>query len=200
MTRLQPWLLACALVLWAGSPALADIRSPQDHPDVEIQPHLVIQWHDEPLWDDDGIGVGVHVGIPIVSRGPITTINNSLAIGFGLDWAYFDSYCGRFALDPREDCSANDFWLPVYLQWNFYFSDLISAFPALGLAIEYETWDGVVCAGGRGPDWYWCDDDGSDLDVEPVLWLGVRFHVATALAITLQLGTPSLLLGVSVFM
>jgi hypothetical protein len=199
MTRLHPWLLACAFVLWAGSPALADIRSPQDHPDVEIQPHLVVQWADEPGWDDDGFGVGVHAAIPVISRGPITTINNSLAVGFGLDWAYFDDSCGRWGLNDGDDCEANDFWLPIYLQWNFYFSDLISAFPELGLAIEYETWDGVVCGPGPGNP-YWCDDDESDVDVEPVLWLGVRFHVASAMAITLKLGTPSLLLGVSFFL
>ena len=29
--------------------------------------------------------------------GPVTTINNSLAIGFGLDWAHFDDACGPYA-------------------------------------------------------------------------------------------------------
>lgn len=199
MSRAYWWLSSSIVVLLASvSTAHADIRSPQDHPDIELQPHLVLQWSDEPGWDDDGIGVGMHAGIPIISRGPVTTINNSLAIGFGLDWAHFDDSCGPWGLNVNDDCSAEDFWLPVYLQWNFYFSDLISAFPELGLAMEYETWDGVVC--GPGNNRYWCDSDGSDIDVELVLWLGVRFHLASSFAITLKLGTPALLLGVSFFM
>ena len=199
MTRLHPWLLACALLLGTAGAARADIRSPQDHSSVEISPHLVLQWADEPGWDDDGIGLGLHAGIPVISRGPITTINNSLAIGVGIDWAHFDDSCGPWGLRVNDDCSAEDFWIPITVQWNFYFSDLISAFPELGLAIEYETWDGVVCAPGNRNQ-YWCDDDESDVDAELVLWLGVRFHLADAFALTLKIGRPSLLLGVSFFL
>lgn len=199
MARLNPWLLSTVLLLASAAIARADIKSSESHPDVEIGPHLVLQWADEPAWDDDGIGLGVHAGIPVIDRGPVTTINNSLAIGFGLDWAHFDDACGPYALDPGDDCSANDFWLPVYVQWNFFFSDLISAFPSLGLAIEYENWDSVACGGNPNRNWYWCGD-GDDVDVELVLWLGVRFHLAKSFALTLQLGTPSLLLGASFFL
>ena len=197
MARARSWLLSCGIVLLGASTAQADIRSPQDHPEVELAPHLVLQWADEPAWDDDGIGLGLHAGIPVISRGPITTINNSFAVAFGLDWSHFDDACGPWALNPDDDCSADDFWLPIMAQWNFFFSDVISAFIDLGLAIEYERWDDVACGGGR--NWYWCNDE-DDIDVELVLWLGVRFHLARSFALTLQLGTPSLLLGASFFL
>jgi hypothetical protein len=44
------------------------------------------------------------------------------------------------------------------------------------------------------------DDGDGDIDIELVLWLGVRFHLARSFALTLRLGTPSILLGASFFM
>src|SRR6185436_1184958 len=167
MPRLLRALVLLTPTLWLlslASSAHADIRQSQSHPDIEISPHLVLQCDDEPAWDDDGIGLGLHAGIPVIPQGPITTINNSLVIGFGLDWAHFDDACGPFALNPDDDCSANDFWLPVYVEWNFFFSELISAFPELGMAIEYETWDAVVCGGNPNRNFYWCGGDGDDID------------------------------------
>jgi len=200
MSRLSWWLSSSMLVLSlvSVSTARADIRNPQDHPEVELQPHLVLQWHHPSPgwgWNDDGVGLGLHAGIPVISRGPVPSINNSLAIGVGLDWAYFNDVCGNYA-----DCSANDFWVPIYVEWNFFFSDLISAFPDFGLAIEHSRWSTGLCNGpGPGRNLYVCSD-GSHTDVELVLWLGVRFHLSKAFALTLKLGTPSLLLGASFFL
>lgn len=195
---------ACAAVcLLAAASASAQIDRPGNHPNyaAEIEPHLVVQWDDEPWWDDDGIGLGLRATIPIVQDGPVRTINNSLGIGFGLDWAHFDDACWGPGPRPNftDDCSADDFWLPVVVQWNFFFSDLISAFPELGLGIQHTRWDGEWC--GRGNNLYLCTDgDSSDTDVELLLWLGVRFHLADSFALTLRLGTPSLLLGASFFL
>jgi hypothetical protein len=197
--------VALAACLFCASSAHAQITQPGKHASytAEIEPHLVLQWSDEPWWDDDGIGVGLRASLPVVQNGPITTIDNSLAIGFGLDWAHFDDACWGPGPRPRapfdDDCSAEDFWIPVVVQWNFFFSELISAFPELGLGIQHTRWEGDWCGGGR--DLYRCGDgDSSDTDAELVLWLGVRFHLADALAITLRLGIPSLLLGVSFFL
>lgn len=196
--------LACAAVwLLVASSASAQIDRPGNHPKygAEIEPHLVVQWDDEPWWDDDGIGLGLRATIPIMENGPVRTINNSLGIGFGLDWAHFDDACWGPGGRPNvlDDCSADDFWLPLVVQWNFFFSDLISAFPELGLGIQHTRWDGDWCGGGR--DLYLCSrGDSSDTDVELLLWLGVRFHLADSFALTLRLGTPSLLLGASFFL
>lgn len=199
---LAPLGCAAALLLVAAS-ASAQINRPGNHPTytAEVEPHLVLQWDDEPWWDDDGIGLGLRATIPIIENGPVRTINNSLGIGFGLDWAHFDDTCwgpgGRPAV--LDDCSADDFWLPLVVQWNFFFSDLISAFPELGLGIQHTRWDGDWC--GRGSNLYLCGSGSrSDTDLELLLWLGVRFHLADSFAITLRLGTPSLLLGASFFL
>jgi hypothetical protein len=197
------WLAGGAAIVLLASSASAQIGAPGNHPDyaVEVEPHLVVQWNDEPWWDDDGIGLGLRATLPVLQDGPVTTINNSLGIGFGLDWAHFDDAC--WGPGPRpdllDDCSADDFWLPLVVQWNFFFSDLISAFPELGLGLQHTRWDGDWC--GRGRNLYVCGDgDRSDTDVELLLWLGVRFHLAESFALTLRLGTPSLLLGASFFL
>ena len=40
----------------------------------------------------------------------------------------------------------------------------------------------------------------NDTDVELVMWLGVRFQLQDTFALTLRLGTPSLLLGASFYL
>jgi hypothetical protein len=205
MTRHIPAIVCAAACVLASAQASAQINRPGNHPryGLELEPHLVVQWDEEPWWGDEGIGLGLRATIPIVENGPVRTINNSLGIGFGLDWAHFDDAC-YWGPGPRpvvlsDDCSADDFWLPVVVQWNFYFSDLISAFPELGLAIQHTRWDGVWC--GSGNNAYRCrGGSSSDTDVELVLWLGVRFHLADGFALTLRLGRPSLLLGASFFL
>jgi hypothetical protein len=195
--------LACLALGAFATAASAQIENPGKHPSygVELEPHLVVQWDDDPSWwGEDGIGLGLRASFPVLDNGPVRTINNSLAIGVGLDWAHFDDSCGPNPNGPLDDdCSADDFWLPVVVQWNFFFSDLISAFPELGIGIEHTRWDGYWC--GRGNNPYRCGDgDTSDTDIELVLWLGVRFHLAENFALTLRLGTPSLLLGASFFL
>lgn len=186
--KLSSILFVTAAALVLTTTAQAQIGRPGAH-DVyraEVEPHLVLK-HAGP----DGIGVGVRASFPIIDNGPVTTINNSLALGVGLDWSHWDRGCG----DRFDNCDGNDFWIPFVVQWNFYFSDLISAFPELGLAVEYQTWDadyGPVCRGR------WCDGD--NLDIEFVMWLGVRFHLAREVALTVRLGTPSILIGASFFL
>jgi hypothetical protein len=193
-------LAAAALTLFVASSASAQIRSPRSHPHygVELEPHLVVQWADEPFWNDTGVGVGLRASIPVIPDGPINTINNSLAVGFGLDWTHFDG-CGRW----NDLCDANDFWIPLVVQWNFFVTKNISLFGELGLALQYSVleWEGLIpsnCARVNGVNI--CNDDVDDLDVELVLWFGARFIVADNIALTLRLGSPSLLFGVSIFL
>jgi hypothetical protein len=189
-------LVACVMGLATlTQSAQAQIRSPGAHPDygAELDLHLVWQWAEEPWWNDEGIGVGLRASIPVIDNGPIETINNNLAVTFGLDWAHFDGNCDRAGFD----CDANDFWLPIAVQWNFFLSKVVSLYPELGLAIQHSTfnWDAPGgCVNVPGPD---VCDDGSDTDIEFVFWLGSRFNVSDDFAITLRLGLPSLLLGAS---
>jgi hypothetical protein len=76
---------------------------------------------------------------------------------------------------------------------------VVSAFPELGLGIQHTRYDDVAFCINNGPNRF-CRNGGSDTDLELLLWLGVRFHLSQAFAITLRLGTPSLLLGASFFL
>lgn len=182
-----------------ASEAQAQIKSPGAHIryTAELEPHLVLQHS-----DDDGIGVGFRASFPIIDNGPIRTINNSFALGVGLDWSHHDDdgWCDNNNFGD-DDCDGNDFWVPLVVQWNFFFSDLISAFPEIGAAIEYEddNWD-RSCVNVGGNRVCGGDDDDGDIDVELVLWLGVRFHLAKEFALTVRLGTPSVLIGASFFL
>lgn len=199
MTRLRTFAIAClGLACWpALAAADATIRTPNAHLHygAEVDAHLVVQWDDEPAWHDEGLGLGVHVGIPVIDNGPVSSINNSLAITVGLDWAHFGDDCTLPGLEPERGCAANDFWLPITAQWNFYFSDAISAFPELGLAIQHTRWDDGFCR--RNGAYVRCEESGSHTSVRPVLWLGVRWQLQDTFALTLRVGSPSLLLGVS---
>lgn len=199
--RLLPQLFALLTLGFCASTARAEIGRPRSHIHygAELEPHLVVQWDGSPAWGSDGIGVGFRASFPVVQDGPVPSINNSLAIGVGLDWAHFGENCyGPGPGRPVYNCAANDFWIPIVVQWNFFFSDLISAFPELGLAIHHTRWDGNLCQ--QNNNFYYCGNNFSDTGVDLVLWLGVRFHLSKAFALTLRLGTPSLLLGASFFL
>ena len=177
-------LLAGLWLLWS-TPAAAQIDAAGHHPryHAELEPHLVWQWTGDEAAVDDGIGFGFRASIPILQDGPISTINNNLAISFGLDWAYFP-HCS-----PRVDaCDENDFWVPVTLQWNFFLTSVVSLFPEFGLGFR----DAIVSYDDP------CNVRGchsTSLEVHPVLWFGARFTLARNFAIVTRLGVPSLQLG-----
>lgn len=182
-------LLALAIsVLWSDL-ANAQINTPGRHPryTAELEPHLVWQWTGDERAHNDGIGMGFRASIPLLQDGPVPTINNSLAISFGIDWAHFPE-CYDYG-----DCSEDDFWVPVVAQWNFYLTSVISIFPEFGLGFRDAIIDYDGPCRGNG-----CR--GSALEVHPVLWFGARFQLANAVALVLRLGTPSLQLGVSFFL
>ncbi|HEX2678581.1 MAG TPA: hypothetical protein VHM19_18140, partial [Polyangiales bacterium] len=183
-----------AATLSLASGAQAQIKSPGAHPhySAEIEPHLVFEWSNSAWWNDDGIGVGVHGSIPVIDNGPVETINNNFAITFGLDWAHYGD-CGPY------NCGADSFLIPIAVQWNFFLSRVVSLFPELGLGIEHVSWNNP----GPGPG-FPCRVNGvnvcvdtSDTNVDLVLWLGARFLLSDSFALTVRLGTPSLLLGAS---
>lgn len=153
---------------------------------TEVEPHLVVQWADGPhrCRSDDGIGLGGRVSFPVVDNGPIPTINNTLALGVGLDLSFFDGNCFT-----NDDFDATSIWVPLDVQWNLFFSDSFSGFIELGFALEHTSQD----CGSVG-----CDDDYNDLEL--VLWFGGRYHISREIALTLRMGRPSFLFGASFFM
>ena len=179
------FLLLAGLTLLASS-ASAQINEPGRHPryTVELEPLLVWQWNGAEAAVDDGLGIGLRASIPVLQDGPVSTINNNLAVTFGLQWAHF------FECRGADDCSENDFWVPAALQWNFFLTPMLSIFPEFGLGFRHAVFTDPVCVnGGR------CRT--TSLEVHPVLWFGGRFRLTDKIAIVMRLGTPSLHFGVS---
>jgi hypothetical protein len=183
-----------------ATPAQAQIREPGAHPkySVELEPHFVLQW-DYTEWDSsDGIGVGGRVSIPVIDNGPITTINNSFAVGFGLDWTHFDDNCFGYYRNPNiagYSCTANHFWIPAVAQWNFWFTPVVSAFAELGFAIQHAASD-VNCGPATAP---YCGSY-SHTTARPVFLVGPRFTLSNSFAITLRIGVPYLTVGGSFYL
>jgi hypothetical protein len=174
--------------------AAAQINNPgqHEHYSAELEPHLVWQWDGDEAASSDGLGVGFRASIPLMQDGPVSSINNNLALTFGLDWAHF-SGCGLYG--PHDGCGEDDFWVPITLQWNFFLTPVVSVFPEFGLGFRDAIFSYDRVAGA-------CDGRNcrsSYLDVYPVLWLGGRFRVSRAINVVVRLGTPSLQLGVSFF-
>ncbi len=98
----------------------AIIKRPGDHPRYvfEAEPHLLVGWREL----GDGPGIGFRGTIPLVHNGFISSINNSVGIGFGFD------------VDPIRH--ADKFAVPIVMQWNFWLSTHWSVFGEPGAAIE----------------------------------------------------------------
>ncbi len=198
---------ACALAsavvaLPSVASAASVIKQPGAHPkyDFELEPHFVFQW-DNRFGDDDGFGPGVRFNIPFLDNGPISKINNNMAIGVGLDLTFGDNDCGwwwrgRGPWDNRHDCSVTEVWVPVVLQWNFFLTDIISVFGEPGFAFVHRSWDWQwYCDGNGGPI---CDFDDSDNDLEFVFWGGARFQFSDAIGATVRVGSPYVSVGINI--
>ena len=200
-----PLVALLALVGLVTRPGQAQIKEPGAHPHyaVELEPHLTLAWDDGPAhFGNEGLGLGVRASIPLFHNGPITSINNSMAITFGLDWVHFGYDQARACRDFRgafcdqQNFSANAFWVPVALQWNFFVHPSISVFGELGLAILHERWSWArPCPGMAGPI---CTYQESDTHFAHLVFFpGARFMLSERIGITVRVGYPHVTAGVS---
>jgi hypothetical protein len=187
LSRIGFALSAALVVVLTAAGVRAQIDRPGAHPSysAELEFHGLVQWDVEP-WNHNGFGLGARASIPVIAQGPITTVNNSLAVAFGFDWAHASHCHPEPRYNARVDCSNNNFEFPVTVQWNFFFSDVISLLVELGLDVRYETWS-------------WRDGPGDEDDVEafPQFLIGPRFFVGKNVAIPIRIGWPYLSVGVS---
>jgi hypothetical protein len=119
-------LVGVTLARSAGAePSL--IGQPGMHPDYtfEAEPHLAVGFGLPGL--GAGVGPGFRGTLELVDNGFVAEINNTVGLGFGLDW---------FVLSNRTW-----FWLPVVMQWNFWLTRSWSVFgePGGGIAFGDET-------------------------------------------------------------
>jgi len=135
-----------------------------------------------------GFGVGFRGSIPLVRNGFVPSINNSVAIGFGIDFAHYGrgDYCVNGG--PLTDCGDrvrangfNEFYFPVVLQWNFFLSRSWSVFGEPGVALNYHAWNGPHA-----------------IDVDPIIFFaGGRYHFSDKVTLTMRIGYPAFSVGCS---
>ena len=185
---------AAALLWGSTADARGTIRELGAHPvySVELEPHLLLEWQWLPRGNHWGYGLGLRASVPFFDNGPISTINNSMGITFGFDWAHADRDCRAPTGPAARNCGADSFWFPVALQWNFFLTEVVSVFGEPGFALAHDRW-------GRwepcGP--VTCKEYRSATHLRPVIWGGARFLLGQRVAITVRLGIPSLSAGIS---
>lgn len=178
------------------------IKRPGDHPvySVEIEPHIALAAVAARA-GSNGIGLGGRFTIPLVQNGFIPTINNSVGVGFGVDWITYNG-C-YYWNNPYGNCTnLQSIWLPAVMQWNFFLSSHWSVFGEPGFAISYNTW-GSDCTGiytdPRGNSVsYDCGPRPNRFDVNPfVFFAGGRYHFSETVTLTARIGWPYATIGVS---
>lgn len=185
---------ACAVLASWAAPAAADtlvIDRPGAHPNygVELEPHLLVGFIDPPgFGHGQGFGFGFRGTVELVDNGFIAKINNTVGIGFGLDYVHYGGgpdRCRRGDRDRCEDWDEGDgvdnVWIPVVMQWNFWLSRNWSVFGEPGGALRYQSH---------------ADED--DFKVEFFqMYAGGRYHFSDAMALTMRVGYPTFSVGLS---
>jgi hypothetical protein len=197
-------VLALALLLPVGvaqareSLAVYGARTPIDYV-LEIEPHLLAGSAPPGRGAGSGGGIGVRASVVLSSDGFIAGVNDSVAIGFGLDYGRYAGslafygyrdQCLRFEPGPAGTSVCTDVtsnggsysyvFVPVVMQWNFWLTERFSAFGEPGLSLYHLGNDGFGAS--------------------PAFYIGGRFRLADRITLTARLGYPTLGVGVSFMM
>lgn len=188
--------LASLATLSSARVAHADdtIKHPGDHPDyhVEAEPHGLLGWSG--FYPGTGFGVGGRFTIPIVKNGFVPSINNSVGIGFGLDWLHYSSCYYNFG-NRGYGCAANYLQVPVVMQWNFFVAERWSVAGEPGLGIYHGFFDDDYCNGLPGG----CIR-ATRTGVYPIFHVMGRYHFNEKVSLTMRVGYPTISVGVSFFL
>jgi hypothetical protein len=191
-------LLALSVVLgsWSicgSAQAQSTIKQPGARTNYafEAEPHLNVGLLDPPgFGGGTGWGVGFRGTVQLLRNGFIPKLNNSVGIGFGIDYLRYDGWqgsrCREFEPGPAgvpicvrtsSTGHVNYFYLPVVLQWNFWLHRKWSVFGEPGLAFYFQ--------------------DGT-LEFTPfVLYAGGRYHITDRITLTMRIGYPTFSIGAS---
>jgi len=163
---------------------------------AEIEPHLVFGSSPPGRGVGSGVGLGVRASVVVAPDGFLRDVNDSVAIGFGLDYGH---YAARYSLNGyRDDClhfepgpagtmvctdvtsnggSYNYLFIPVVMQWNFWLTDKFSAFGEPGLTLYHLGNEGLGATGA--------------------LYIGGRLRLTDQITLTARIGYPTFSIGVS---
>lgn len=197
MARFQLTLAAlgvlASITLSGVASAQSTIKRPGDRVpySFEAEPHLLLGPFD---WRGEGFGLGFRGTVEVAPRGFIKTINNTVGVGFGLDWVHYPGasvrgYCTERVIGPNgiPICTEvehgknerNYFYLPVVMQWNFWLHRQWSVFAEPGILPYFR---------------------GSHPDFGPFplsFYAGGRWHFAPRSTLTMRIGYPTISVGVS---
>jgi len=177
---------------------IRDWRAPISY-DIEIEPHLVLGTAPPGAGAGSGAGLGVRGSMVILPEGFIPRLNDSVAVGVGLDYG---RYNGAWAINGyRDQClhyepgpagtsictevtsnggTYNYLFVPVVMQWNFWLTRRFSAF------------------GEPGVDFYYLGNHG--FWFSPAAYVGGRVQLADGITLTGRIGYPTVAIGVSFMM
>jgi len=170
-------------------------RAPMSY-EVELEPHLVLGTAPPGQGQGSGVGAGVRGNFVILPEGFIPKVNDSVAIGVGLDfgryygnWSVngYQNQCLHFESGPNgtqicTEVTSNGgtytyVYIPVVMQWNFWLTRRFSAF------------------GEPGVDFYYLGNHG--VSAVPALYLGGRLQLSDRITLTGRIGYPTVAIGVS---
>lgn len=148
------------------------IEKPKAHSDydLELEGHLAFLFR-----RNVAPGLGVRANWELVDPGFIKGLNNTVAIGAGLDLG-FNTWCE--GVGEEAECSDGDldFVIPLNLQWNFWFTPEWSAFFEPGVFIGRPRYGAVF-----GPN----------------ASVGGRYQIGRSFLLTLRIGYPTMTFGAS---
>lgn len=201
---LSSGLCAGALFFAAQAQAQSIIKQPGNHTpySVDLEPHAVLGL-DDAYYGGGGFGLGMRATIPFLRNGPVSTINNDMGIGFGLDWVTRGSCNNGFYYGQPNgyynNCSAYALYVPIVLQWNFYITDIITVYGEPGFALRYShlSWNTNVAVNGYPLGYQY-----SNSYTDPVLYLagGAKFMFGKSVGFNVRAGFPYFSVGVSILL
>jgi hypothetical protein len=137
----------------------------------ELEPHVGVGGYHSIFG-----GPGIRGSFPIVDPGFIKSLNNSVAIGSGLDF-YFNGN-RTHTHDGTTHAHSSDLVVPLVMQWNFWFTREWSAFGEPGALLSISP----------------------HLEARLQLVVGGRYQINDLVTLTARLGIPIASFGVSFFL
>jgi hypothetical protein len=151
--------LLCSQTPAYGEPAVIELPKRHTAYRVELEPHALLGFGP---FEDGALGLGMRGSIVLMDPGFVTTVNDSVAISFGAD-----VFLGRRA--------SNTVYVPVQMQWNFFFTKHWSMMLEPGLGLSFNDRSRLYLA----------------------LSVGGRYQFSDRVALTFRLGYPALSVGLS---
>lgn len=182
MRRLALATLVCGLCL-SSVPSEAEAQRVRiGNPHTGSRP-FELDLHGGIAWWGFGIATGARFGIPVMSNGFVSSINNAVYINFGADLYWIDYRRGG------NDVRGFGLGFPIALHWSFYFHENWSVYAEVGANLFFfhpSYWDDEKFF-FDAPQWF-------------IAAVGGMFHINDNLALNLRLGSPYASFGLTILM